>query len=810
MTELLLIGSLLGLAAAVALAVARAQRRRLPGDPVLERTAALVAKAARRHLRRQMLVVTAIAAALGAVLFLLYGVAYQTTAAGAEAGAGLPGVPGPRAHGAWMLAAYALGVGCALLVGHLSAVIGARATVQVAEGARRSLDEPLELAVRAGAIAGAVAGVLAVGGLALLFFAHYLVAGRFGADSARALATTPAIPVLAVGFGLGAALVAFLGLLGGGLFGKVADLGADVAGKLEANLPADSVQNPGTVADLAGDLVHDTASRATAMFACNAVELLGAMAVAADLYRSNRDLPSPTALVLFPLVARAFGILASWFGAMVVRTDDREVPMNALARGLVIALLLYAAAVSGCAKWLLGEHWLRFALCAVLGAGAALLCLASVHYHSADRYAPVRSLAEAARGGAVLSALRGLGGALQGAVVLGAVLGGAALGAARLGSSTGLEGGGAFGLALALVGVLGAAPYVLGMAVMGSVVDAGGGIVEMTVAEHRPDLRARAAVLDSVGNTGKAYASVLVSAGFALGGALLVQSLTQAAHLRDAAATAVSPPASHVAAFAAVVVVTCFVWATLGRVVQASRELIYDLRRELASRAAEGLEAQLPDVRSHQERDTPSPIGARTGGAGADELHRGGPPDLAADPARAELADAPRAPGPRGAAGTGAQRRDDLVCAEMVSRLALRGLLPPAALGLGLPLALLVALRLAGRGSPGVTVGVVATFLVVATALAAGLAVVFASFGCALDNAKRYIETGAHGGRFLVEPAMVAERPGARRNVNNPTYVAAAVGDAIGDPLKGLVGPALSALAALLCCLALVVLPLFV
>ncbi|MBI4950824.1 MAG: sodium/proton-translocating pyrophosphatase [Myxococcales bacterium] len=806
MTELLLIGSLLGLAAAVALAVARAQRRRLPRDPVLERTALLVAKAARRHLRRQMLVVTAIAAALGAVLFLLYGVAYQTTSVGAEAGPDVVGVPGPRAHGAWMLAAYALGVGCALLVGHLSAVIGTRATLRVAEGARRSLDEPLELGVRAGAVAGAVAGVLAVGGLALLFLAHYLFAGRCGADTARALAATPAIPVLAVGFGLGAALVAFLGLLGGGLFGKVADLGADVAGKLEANLPADSAQNPGTVADLAGDLVHDTASRATAMFACNAVELLGAMAVAADLYRGNRDLPSPTALVLFPLVARSFGILASWFGAMVVRTDDREVPMNALARGLLIALLLYAAAVSGCAKWLLGEHWLRFALCAVLGAGAALLCLVSVHYHSADRYAPVRSLAEAARGGAMLSALRGLGGALQGAVVLGAVLGGAAFGALRIGTSTGLEGGGAFGLALALVGLLGAAPYVLGMAVMGSVVDAGGGLVEMNVAEHRPDLRARAAVLDSVGNTAKAYASVLASAGFALGGVLLVQSLTQAARLRDAAATAVPPPASYAAAFAAVGVVTCFVWATLGRTVQASRELIYDLRRELASRAAEGLEARVPVDPLHPDRDTPSPVGARATASGGDELRGVG----LADPASAARADAPRVPGATGAVGAGGAHRDELVCAEMVSRLALRGLLPPAALGLGLPLALLVVLRLAGRGSPGVTVGAVATFLVVATALAAGLAVVFASFGCALDNAKRYIETGAHGGRFLVEPAMVADRPGARRNVNNPAYVAAAVADAIGDPLKGLVGPALSALAALLCCLALVVLPLLV
>ena len=390
--ELLVIGAVGILVMAFAMTVARWLVRQPAGEHELQRTAALVSRAVRHYLKRQTTVSVALAAVIGAVVFLCYGVAYQLE---------MVTVVSPREHGVWVTSAYIVGAGLALAVGWVASWTSCQANMRVAGGACRSIHESLQVGVRAGAVSGVVALAAAVLGLALLFGCALWYTGNTTAAVIRA-------PHLVGGYALGAAFIALLSQLGGGIFGKVADIGADVAGKLEASLPEDSPQNPAAIADLVGDNVGNSAAQAVSLYATTVTELLAAMLIAGQFYGANTHLPSAIAVVLLPLVMRAFGLLGTWFGVLVVRTDDREVPMNALSRGLHLSTLLGAVAGAGTAKWLLGPHWLPFAGCIGAGAVASLLFLYIVQYYTEQKHRPVRALAEAARGGPTLAALRGM------------------------------------------------------------------------------------------------------------------------------------------------------------------------------------------------------------------------------------------------------------------------------------------------------------------------------------------------------------------------------------------------------------------
>ena len=744
LTELLLICSIGALGVAFATTVARWLLQRPSGDEALVRAAGLVSGGVVRYLRRQNVVAIAAAGVIGAALFLAYGVAYQLEA--------FDGVSA-REHGVWVTLSYILGAGFGLCATTVASWAARQASARVAHGARRSLDDSLQIAIRAGAVSGVVSLALALIGLAGLFLAMYLYQAGFDGDASAALAAAPNMPRPLVGFALGAAFVSLLSQLGGGIYGKVADIGADVAGKLEAADDSE-MENPAAVADLVGDNVGDGAARAGGIFAAAAAELSAAMLIASLVYRHNDDLSSVTAIVLFPLVARTFSLVAVLFGVMVVRTDDTEVPMSALTRGLYVTTLLYAVGAVGCAKWLLADHWMRLGSCAVLGAVASLVLLYAVQYYSEQRYRPVRSLAEAARGGPTLLTLRGLFTATEAAAALVSISVAAALAAYHVGAGTTLEGGGLLGVAIAVGGMLGSAPYVLAMDAMGSIADTAGGIIELTVARERPDVRARARLLDAVGTTVKAFAKSLAIVTSSLACFLLiVVFILEVWGARAGGAGQpqldVGSPSLYLGATLGLVVVLAFFWITLRRVVASGRDLVNELRVRMGS-------------------DAPEPLDSRH-----------------LDPRLAKPLD-----GELGIEGDG----DELVCVEIVSRMALRGMLAPALVGVGLPLCIGVALRLL---APGDTVATSAealvALLVVATIAGALGSLLFTNAGSAWDNAKKYIETGAHGGRS-----------------SSPTYVAAVIGDTIGDPLKGAIGPATQALLKTLSTLALVFLPFFI
>ena len=790
MTELLLICAFALLGVVFATMVARWLVQRPAGDAEVVRVAALVSGGVVRYLRRQTVVALSLAAVLGALVFLAYGIAYQTEA-----------VPSaPRQYGVVTTIGFLVGAVFSAVAAWVASWTERQASARVAAGVRRSLDDSLQIAIRAGSVPGVIAVALALLGLGGLFLGVFVYLGGLG-DEPEALAQASRIPFLLPGFVLGAALVALLTQLGGGIYGKVADIGADIAGKLEASLPEDASDNPAAVADLVGDNVGDGAARAAAIMAAAATESLAAMLLAAGLYEKSADLPSVTAVVLFPLVARTFSLVATCFGVMVVRTDDTEVPMNALARGLYVTTVLYAVGAVGAARWLLGDHWLAFGSCAVLGAVCSVAFLFAAQYYTEQRYRPVRALAESARGGATLATLRGLVHAVEGSVALVVVALASMLAAYHVGSQTGLDGAGLLGVAVAVGGMLGSAPYVLAMDGMGSIADQAGGIIEMTLGSDRPDVHARARLLDAVGCTTKAFTKALAAVASSLACFLLLAVFVaevSASADADPTVVDVSSPILYAGAILGLVSLLAFLWSLLRRILFASRDLMNEVRVQLGASSEES-------------------GGLASGGlasAGLSSLGLGGM-------ARGSLERDQDEAGEEGARGRKDPRRvlvdpqeeSQLACVEIVSRVALRGMSGPAAIGLGLPLLSGLVLRLLSSGDR-VTASAEAlvALLLVATVAGSLGSLLFTNAGSAWDNAKKYIETGAHGGRY-VDASTGALRGRGRGTeggeVDNPTYVAAVTGDTIGDPLKGALGPATQSWLVTLAALALVFLPFF-
>jgi K(+)-stimulated pyrophosphate-energized sodium pump len=691
----------------------------------------LVRRVAYAFFRRQTGMIAALSAALAGTIFLAYGLLQHKHSNPISA----------LELGVWLTASFLVGAASAVAVAQIAVWSATQANVRVASLMRRSLDEALQMAVRGGAVSGlalVAVGLLGVGNLFVAIFAYH---GGFSADPTRAFALLPSFPLLIAGHALGASFVALLSQLGGGAFAKAADLAADLASQ-EAGLAEDAARNPVSPVDLAGDIVGDCAGRATALFQSAATENLAAMMLGAALFRDNKDLPSSLAIVLFPLVVRALGLIGTVFGVMVVRTDDREDALSPLARGLYVTALLHALGIAGAAKWLLGPHWLAFFGCGAIGVVLAIALFYVTQHFTEHRHGPLRRLAESARGGPSLVILTGLSLGLDSALASSAMALAAALGAYKLGAMSGLAHGGLFGIAVATLGMLGNAGYMMTLDAFGAIVDGAGGIVERTIARERPDVRGRAIVLDAVGNTVKTLTKTYAACSTAFVAVLLIAAQVDESSRRlSSPATAVvelaqrGRPVVLVAGLVGVLLVLWVASRTIAHVAYAARRLLDEARRQL--------------------RDVPE-----------------------------------------------ASQPDPETCAEMVGRSALRRMLGPAVIATAMPIALGMALRLAAtEDNPFLAADSVAAM--VAAGAAAGVlgSLLLGNAGGAWDNAKKYILTGAHGGRTLVDET------GGR--TENPAFSAAAVGDAVGDPLKDATGPVLHVLVKLLAVITVVFLPFF-
>jgi K(+)-stimulated pyrophosphate-energized sodium pump len=471
------------------------------GTPDMQSIAGAIKEGAEAFLRRQNRTIFVIGVAVAALIFLLYAAVRPAT----------PHDPTtPMRLALATTVAFVFGALCSGIAGYVGMFVSIRANLRTASAVRTSLNRALQLALRGGAVSGlfvVAMSLLGVGGL-------FVALQRFGVPDEK-------IPLLIVGYGFGASLVALFAQLGGGIYTKAADVGADLVGKVEAGIPEDDARNPAVIADLVGDNVGDCAGRGADLFESTAAENIGAMILGAGLATAATQAGVHFAagilgVMLFPLVARAFGLIAS---------------IQALNRGYYIAAALALVGFAVATRWLLHapeqpRAWLLFFLCGLIGIATSQAFVYITQYYTEYRYRPVREIAQASQTGPATTIITGMSVALECTAVPTLVISLAILISYELGAMTGIAGAGLFGTAVATMGMLATAAYILAMDTFGPITDNAGGIVEMS--RQPEDVRRKTDRLDAVGNTTKA-----LTKGYAIGSAALAAFLLFSAYLDE-------------------------------------------------------------------------------------------------------------------------------------------------------------------------------------------------------------------------------------------------------------------------------------
>ncbi|MGA2367532.1 MAG: sodium/proton-translocating pyrophosphatase, partial [Dehalococcoidia bacterium] len=286
--------------------------------------------------------------------------------------------------------AFLVGAICSGVAGFIGMYIAVKSNVRCAAAAQKNLTEAVNVALRGGAVSGFLITALSLIGVTVIFFA-------FGG------ANTPELsPHLIVGFGFGASFVALFAQLGGGIYTKAADMGADLVGKVEAGIPEDDPRNAAVIADLVGDNVGDCAGRGADLFESTAAENIGAMILGIIAYVATGNV----AWVLFPLCVRGFGMIASMIGIMIVRAKESENAMNALNRGYFVAIALSVVGLAITVYFMLNNWWLFGA--GMVGIIASIAIIYVTQYYTESRYKPVQDIAEASKTGPATNIVMGI------------------------------------------------------------------------------------------------------------------------------------------------------------------------------------------------------------------------------------------------------------------------------------------------------------------------------------------------------------------------------------------------------------------
>jgi K(+)-stimulated pyrophosphate-energized sodium pump len=742
MTELGLIVGIGMLGVVVASMLARHVLAMDTGTPEMRRVSDAIKDGAEAFLRRQNRTILKLAAPLACVILLVYGLIRRRQSFD-------PAPPGELAL--WMMLSFVLGALCSAAAGYAGMWVAIRSNIRTAAGARRTINDALQAALRGGAAAGLFVTALSLLGVAGLFAAIFALKGGLSGGPAMVQRLAPQIPLMIAGYGFGASFVALFAQVGGGIYTKAADVGADLVGKVEAGIPEDDPRNPAVIADLVGDNVGDCAGRGADLFESISAENIGAMILAASLYEANPGrLSNVLGVLLFPLVVGAFGILASIVGVLSVKTDDSEDPMSALNRGFYVTAVLATAGFAGTSLWLLGPYWKMFFFCGVVGLATSLAFVYITLYYTEHKHKPVQGIAEASVSGPATNVIQGVAVGFESTALPVLVVSVAILASYLLGEASGLEHAGLFGTAVAVMGMLSTAGYILAMDTFGPITDNAGGVVEMSIGHEHPEVRARTDRLDATGNTTKA-----LTKGYAVGSAALAAFLLFSAvvdqinnygraHGVELKAVNLNKPAVFVGALLGAMLVFWFTSMCIKAVGRSAQKVIEEVRRQF-----EGLERK----------------------DGVIQFPEGYTPDYRA-------------------------------CVDIVTRAALRQMVGPGLLAVGMPVLVGLALKqLRTEQDPLLGAEAVTGFLMVGTIAGILVALVLNNAGGAWDNAKKYIESGAHGGKYL-------EGPDGGRS-KNPVHGAAVVGDTVGDPFKDTAGPSLHVLIKMLATVTLVLIPLF-
>ncbi|CAL4907620.1 unnamed protein product [Urochloa decumbens] len=650
-----------------------------------------------------------------------------------------------RATSAYItVVSFLLGALCSGIAGFVGMWVSVRANVRVSSAARRSAREALQIAVRAGGFSAIVVVCMAVFGVAILYSTFYV---WLGVDSPGSMKVTD-LPLLLVGYGFGASFVALFAQLGGGIYTKAADVGADLVGKVEQGIPEDDPRNPAVIADLVGDNVGDCAARGADLFESIAAEIISAMILGGTMAQRCK-IEDPSGFILFPLVVHSFDLVVSSVGILSIRGTREsglistiEDPMSIMQKGYSVTIMLAVLTFGVSTRWLLYTEqapsaWLNFALCGLVGIITAYAFVWISKYYTDYKHEPVRLLALSSSTGHGTNIIAGVSLGMESTALPVLVISVAIISAYWLGQTSGLVDesgnptGGLFGTAVATMGMLSTAGYVLTMDMFGPIADNAGGIVEMS--QQPESVREITDVLDAVGNTTKA-----TTKGFAIGSAALASFLLFSAYMDEVASFAQLPfkevdiavPEIFVGGLLGSMLIFLFSAWACSAVGKTAQEVVNEVRRQFIER---------PGIMDYKEK-----------------------PDYGR-------------------------------CVAIVASASLREMIRPGALAIISPMAVGVVFRILGHstGQPLLGAKVVASMLMFATVAGILMALFLNTAGGAWDNAKKYIETGALGGK------------------GSESHKAAVTGDTVGDPFKDTAGPSLHVLIKMLATITLVMAPIF-
>ena len=641
--------------------------------------------------------------------------------------------------------AFLVGAGCSMLSGIIGMQVSVRANVRTASAARRSLVEAVQVAMRGGAVSGFLVVALSLLGVWAVFTAFQVFVGDVTVDQA---------PFLIVGFGFGASFVALFAQLGGGIYTKAADVGSDLVGKVEAGIPEDDPRNAGVIADLVGDNVGDCAGRGADLFESTAAENIGAMILGVAVFKIATDMgwPNPSAWIFFPLVVRAFGLLATIVAMFFIRGKETENPMNILNRGYWVTTLLSVVGLAFVTNQMMQTGgtvenglpaWVWFFFAGIVGLATSVAFVYITQFYTAGSFRPVREIAEASKTGPATNIISGTAVGFETTAVTALTIGAALIASHWLGSqanlvnSEGVNVGGIFGTAVATMGMLMTTAYILAMDTFGPITDNAGGIAEFSRAEA--GAREITDRLDAVGNTTKALTKGYAIASASLAAFLLFSAYIDKVNLILGNQIKAGVPGVELLTSVNLADVNVFVAALIGAM------LAYFFS-SLAIRAV-GKTAQsiIVEVR-RQFREIPGIM------------------DYTGRPDYARVVD-------------------------ITTVAALREMVAPGLVAVATPI--LVGLLLGYQA--------VAGMLMVGTIAGVLLATVLNNGGGAWDNAKKYIESG-----------HLKDENGNVLGKGSAAHAAAVVGDTVGDPFKDTAGPSLHVLVKLLATITLVLAPLFI
>jgi K(+)-stimulated pyrophosphate-energized sodium pump len=611
--------------------------------------------------------------------------------------------------------AFILGAVASGLAGYIGMHTATRAAVRTTQAATKSLQEALGVAFNSGTVMGMVVvglGLLGISALTLLF------KGEAG--------YTEEVLNQVLGFSFGASSIALFARVGGGIFTKAADVGSDLVGKIEADIPEDDPRNPGTIADNVGDNVGDVAGMGADLFESYVGSIVATMALGAVLYNGD------STMVLLPLLISALGILASWIGTLFVKADDEHHLHSALFRGLLVAsgaVIVLTLLATSMLKFPEGVRGMNVFGAVIAGLVVGVAIGKVTEYYTGSGTPPVKNIANQSQTGAATNIIHGLATGMESVAIPVLLI--------CVGIYLAYDMAGVYGVSIAAVGMLSTLGISLGVDAYGPVADNAGGLAEM--AELPKEVRQRTDSLDAVGNT-----TAAIGKGFAIGSAAL----------------------TALALFNA--------FCTRAGQLQRADNLEKGLEANASGLAPDG--TLLLDLNS-----TPVILGLLIGGmlpflfSAMTMRAVGNAANKMVEEIRRQFREIP---GLR----EGKAEPDAARCVAISTTGALKQMIVPGLLAVAAPL--VVGWILGAQALGGLLGGSLVTGVM--------MAIFMSNAGGAWDNAKKYIEGGALGGK------------------GSATHKAAVVGDTVGDPFKDTSGPSLNILIKLMTVVGLVFLPLFI